>query len=72
MIKGRYVALLEVDIHIDSTEHLLPIERIRQNVTGGALTEAIREEVSDIFNEGTADVTVTQQYADIYEVEQDG
>lgn len=71
MIKGRYVALVEINIHVDAAEGLLPMEQIRQNVTGGALTNAIRAEIADIFDSGTVDVNVTQQLADVYEVEQD-
>lgn len=68
MIKGRYVALVEIDIHVTETDGVRPIEEIKGDIVGGVFTEALQREIESEFGED-ADVTVTQQYADIYEVE---
>jgi hypothetical protein len=67
MIKGRYVATVEVDIHVTDSDSVRPFEEIKEDMVGGPLTEALQKEIEDIFGDD-ADVTVTQQYADVYEV----
>lgn len=66
-VKGRYVALVEIDIHV-TTDGVRPIEEIRGDIVGGAFTEALQRDIEFECGED-ADVTVTQQYADVYEVE---
>ena len=71
-IKGRYVALVEIDFDYKPTNDLGAFNEMKKIVTGGHATEciqgAIQEEVVDRFGK----VTVTQQYADLYEVKDDG
>ena len=67
MIKGRYVALVEIDIHVTDTDGAIPIEEIKCDIVDGTFTEALQREIESNFGED-ADVTVTQQYADVYEV----
>jgi hypothetical protein len=66
-IKGRYVALVEIDIHVTDTDGVRPFEEIKEDMVGGPLTEALQKEIEAIFGDD-ADVNVTQQYADVYEV----
>ena len=68
MIKGRYVATVEVDIHVADSDGVRPFEEIKEDMVGGPLTDALQKEIEAIFGDD-ADVTVTQQYADVYEVE---
>ena len=70
--KGRYVAQVEVDFDINSEESgLKPFAEIQKSVREEftpLLQDIIRGEVID--DNGT--VKITQQYADLYEVEEDG
>ena len=69
MIKGRYVALVEIDIHLEEKESLLPFEDIKNNVMNGKLTEELVKMIEDEFvTKYEGDVKVTQQYADLYRV----
>lgn len=65
MIKGRYVATVEIDFSVSENEpYLLPFDEINKNLrndTTGYLTEAIEQEFYPY-----AKVKVTQQYADAY------
>ena len=65
MIKGRYVATVEIDFSVSENEpYLLPFDEINKNLrndTTGYLTEVIEQEFYPY-----AKVKVTQQYADVY------
>lgn len=68
MIKGRYVALVELDFHIDESLYSQPFEDMKNDITNGNLTEMIKE-LLEIEIDDLADINVTQQYADMYKVE---
>lgn len=70
MIKGRYVATVEVNIRVTDLDGVRPLEEIKGDMMGGTFTEALQREIESEFGED-ADVTVTQQYADVYEVKDD-
>ena len=69
-IKGKYVGRVILDFDVPRDDDTYPLERIRNSVCGGELTEAIRcalsDEISDVI------VTVVQQFADVYEVDAEG
>lgn len=69
MIKGRYVALVEIDFHADEQKGLRPFDEIKNDVVNGNLTAMLTELIIDDLDEGLADVKVTQQYADLYRAE---
>ena len=65
MIKGRYVATVEIDICIpEDTPNLLPFAEIREKVYSG-LDDELHDLIQDEFD-GIGTVRVTKQYADIY------
>lgn len=68
MIKGRYVALIEIDLHIDDTlKDIRPFDDMSDDLKSGYVTERIRQMlIEDVFGEDFADVKVTQQYADLF------
>ena len=65
MIKGRYVATVEIDFSVSEKDpDLLPFDKIKENVcndTTEFLTELIEEEFYPFGS-----VRVTQQYADVF------
>ena len=72
MIKGRYVATIEIDFSISEKEpNILPFDKINENwrnETTKFLAELIEQEFYPFGN-----VKVTQQYADVYRCdEQEG
>ena len=73
-IKGRYVATIEINIDAERTNKMLSIDRLRDRVTNGELTRIIGILVNsgDILAEGQGTITVTQQYAEIHEEDEDG
>ena len=71
-IKGRYVATVVIDIDYEETDKTNPVEQIRENVCGGALTDAIREVIDEwIVDESIGTLRVTQDYAEIHLAEED-
>lgn len=68
MIKGRYVALVELDFHIDESLYPQPFDDMKNDITNGNLTEMIKE-LLEIEIDDLADINVIQQYADLYRVE---
>ena len=68
MIKGKFVAMIEIDIAIDeNTPNLLPFEKIEEavhNDTEVAIKDMLCEEFGDI-----ATVKVTKTFADLYKTE---
>lgn len=71
MIKGKYVALVEVDVHIPESKHNRPFEEIKDDVMNGWVTNALKEVIEgEVFDDKKySTVKVTQQYADLYEVD---
>ena len=67
-IKGRYVAQIVIDFDIKKQEGMSPLGELRKTVDG-ELANAIRDVVIGEIMDGYGTVTVTQQYADLYEVE---
>lgn len=70
-IKGRYVALVEIDFNFQHEKEMLPFEKIKENFSDGKLTDDIKELIYSEIMDRYGDVKVTQQYADMYEVEDD-
>ena len=68
MIKGRYVATVEIDLSMSENESgILPFDEICnnwRNNTTEALTEIIQNEL-----EPYGHVKITQQYVDVYRCE---
>lgn len=69
--KGRYVAQIVIDFDILEKKGtgMLPFEEIKKRTTGGELTDLIKDVVVGEIIDDYGTVTVTQQYADMYEVE---
>ena len=68
MIKGKFVATIEIDIAIDeNTANLLPFEKLKAAVHNDmetAIKNVLCEEFGDI-----ATVKVTKTFADLYRTE---
>ena len=70
--KGRYVAQIVIDFDIlKKGTRMLPFEEIKKKTIGGELTNAIKDVVVGTIIDDYGIVTVTQQYADMYEVEEE-
>lgn len=65
MIKGRYVATVEIDFSVSEKDpNLLPFDKIKEKVcneTTELLTELIEQEFCPPWN-----VKITKQYADVF------
>ena len=68
MIKGKFVATIEINISIDeNTPNLLPFEKLKEAVHNDmkvAVKDMLCEEFGDI-----ATVKVTKTFADLYKTE---
>ena len=69
-IKGRYVAQVVLEFDVPRDDDTYPLEKIRNSICGGKLTEVIK--CALFCNIAEVTVTVDQQYADVYEVDDDG
>ena len=71
--KGRYVAQIVIDFDIleQKGTGMLPFEEIKKKATDGELTDAIKDVVVGEVIDDCGTVTVTQQYVDMYEVEEE-
>ena len=68
MIKGKFVATIEIDISIDeNTPNLLPFEELKDAVHN-EMEQAVKEMLHDEFGD-IATVNVTKMFADLYQVE---
>jgi hypothetical protein len=67
--KGKYVAQIVIDFDIEKSERMLPFEEIKKKTVGGELTDDIRDVIREEIIDDYGTITVTQQYADMYEVE---
>ena len=68
MIKGKFVATVEIDISVDeNTQNLLPFEKLQEAVHNDmetAVKDMLCEEFGDISS-----VKVTKTFADLYRTE---
>ena len=68
MIKGKFVATIEIDISVDeNTPHLLPFGKMKEavhNKMEAAVKDMLCEEFGDIST-----VKVTKSFADLYRTE---
>ena len=71
MIKGRYVALVEINFHIDEQEGLRPFDEIKGDVVNGNLTEMLEDLIGSELDKSMADIKATQQFADVYKVDEE-
>jgi len=67
-IKGRYVATVEIDFDTERVPGMVSIEEIQERLRSNTFTEVLRNTLANGIDFGK--VQVTQQYADIYEVEE--
>ena len=68
MIKGKFVATIEIDITVDeNTLNLLPFEKLKESVHNEMET-AVKDMLCDEFGD-IATVKVTKTFADLYQVE---
>lgn len=68
MIKGNFVATIEIDIAFDeNTPNLLPFEELKDAVHND-MEPAVKEMLHDEFGD-IATVNVTKMFADLYQVE---
>ena len=72
--KGRYVAQIVIDFDIleQKGAGMLPFEEIKKKTIDGELTDAIKDVVTGEIIDDYGTVTVTQQYADLYKVKEEG
>ena len=72
--KGRYVAQIVIDFDILKREgtRMPPFEEIKKKMIDGELTDAIKDVVVGEVIDDYGTVTVTQQYADMYEAKEEG
>lgn len=66
-IKGRYVARVVLEFDVPRESNTSPLEEIRHSICDGDMKIAITEVLSEGVDFCT--VTVDQQFADVYEVE---
>ena len=68
MIKGKFVATIEIDIAVDdNTPGLLPFEELKEAVHN-EMEIAIKDMLCDEFGD-VATVKVTKSFADLYRTE---
>ena len=68
MIKGKFVATIEIDIAVDeNTPNLLPFEKLK-GVVQNDMEIALKDMLCDEFRD-VATVKVTKSFADLYQVE---
>lgn len=70
-IKGEYIATVRFVMDFERDEKNFPLDQIRKNILDGPLTDGIRDVLnSEVFGgEEYGTLTVTQQYAEINEVD---
>ena len=69
-IKGKYVCTVEIDFDFLHEKDMLTFDEIKEKTIGGWLTDGIKDVIaSEIMDDRYGKTTVTQQYADLYEVE---
>lgn len=69
MIKGKFVATIEIDISVDeNTQNLLPFEELKEAVHN-EMEVAVKDMLCDEFGD-VATVKVTKTFADLYKTEE--
>lgn len=69
-IKGKYVCTVEIDFDFLYQKGMLSFEAIKEKTVGGWLADAINDVITgEIIDSRYGKTTVTPQYADLYEVE---
>ena len=69
MIKGKFVATIEIDIAVDeNTPNLLPFEELKEAVHN-EIEIAVNDMLCDEFGD-VATVKVTKTFADLYRTEE--
>ena len=71
-IKGKFVALLTIEFDMELKPYDRPVEEIKDDMQNGVFADLIRAELECEVGEDETVVTVEQQYADLYEVNDDG
>lgn len=70
MIKGKYVATVEIDFEIDeNTPKIRPFDEVRDNVL-----HKITPNIQTVLEEGLGEfgkIAVNQLYADVYQVKEE-
>ena len=69
-IKGRYVAQVVLEFDVPRTSETFPLEKIRHLICDGDMKNAITMALDNAIDD--CNVTVDQQFADVYEVDDDG
>ena len=69
IVKGRYVAQVEVDFEYGRRDLRVPFPELRDRLTGEWIDKIVAEAIAGIFYSGNPKTTVTKQYVDVYEVE---
>ena len=68
MIKGKFVATIEIDISVDeNTPNLLPFEKLKVAVHDD-MEDAVKDMLCEEFGD-IATVKVTKSFADLYRAE---
>ena len=68
MIKGKFIATIEIDIAIDeNTQNLLPFEKLKEAVHN-KMEVAVKDMLCDEFGD-IATVKVTKTFADLHKTE---
>ncbi len=67
MIKIRYVAQIEVEDEFEQNDVDLTVSEIRQNARSGMVEDGLRDLIAEGFCKPK--ITITQQLADVIEVE---
>lgn len=68
MIKGKFVAMIEIDISVDeNTPNLLPFEKLKEAVHND-MEDAIKDMLDEEFGD-IATVKVTKTFANLYMTE---
>lgn len=68
MIKGKFVATIEIDIAVDeNTPNLLPFEELKEAVHN-EMEVAVKDMLCDEFGD-VATVNATKTFVDLYQVE---
>lgn len=72
VIKGRYVATIAINLHYDESRYgVRPFDSMKEGIIGGELANLLSSVVrNDIFDPDMCDVSVNQQYADLYRTEE--
>ena len=69
-LKGRYVALVEVDFDADTDEpHTTSFREMNDRLHNGWMEKTMMYQVENIFRAGNPNITITPQFADLYEME---